>query len=237
MTKIEISRYIKNAFTAAAPQVVKTFTEKMIQGKTNYESLSDTERKNEGKVCNAVDIREYALIDCLNDGLNFLSLKDGLKFCSSKDFDWCPKKDRDEGDIYLIHEETKTIVANFDLKTSLLDAINPESTEYNTRTGFHLGGEIGWNSFLNFPKENHYYLLSTYDGKVILLVDSLTMRDTFIKNKVFPTKSKIINEDGELEESFFTVKNHLSKWLTLNKEVFVVRNVTDYKITCFKNNL
>jgi len=190
-----------------------------------YDKLTHTQKKNEKLVCSIVDPIEEEVVKLLNKALQ--TTGDCVKYT----FIWANNasgyshyKDLIDGDIYLvINNSGIREIIRLDLKTSTVALFS-----HSCHTGVYLGGEINKSSFDAFPGKNHFYMLLSYLGEIITLYDSLVIHE-YLKN-LKPNESKF-----NPNNPYYTVKDHLKKCCVLNKDVFVVRNITEQEITCFRS--
>ena len=226
MTLRSFSSIISNAMSNTSALEQSAFESVMTSGKTAYGALSYEDRTRIGRVCKTLDEREFAFAKFVNSGLDL----NNYKCVSSKEYPgWTPYIDCKDGDIYLIKPTTEDHIAYMDLKCSTMDGKNDY---YNVKNGWHLGGMINTTSLNHFAAPNHFYILSTFDGAIILAIDSVSLRNKLrkaeIENPNFrPTPSKYESNP------YYTVKNHIRFVCNLNDDVFVIRNKYNKDITCF----
>ncbi len=226
MTLRNFTLIVRDAMSNASVSENESFEDAMISGKVAYSSLSTYERSKAQKVCDKLDEREVAFLDYVNSGLN----QDKYKLEWSKTYDgWSKYKDCEDGDLYLTNPQTKENLAYIDLKCSTMDGRNDY---YNPRTGWHLGGMINQSSLRFFSSPNHFYILSTFDGNVILAIDSVSLRNKIKQAELANPNFKPLPSKYK-SGPYYTVYHHIRFICNLNDDVFILRNKNNVPITCF----
>lgn len=200
----------------------KRFKEAMCSSNTEYTRLGHEAQEDVIKVTSQTDKGEVALVDFFNDGLVGCKKDNKLEFVWSKDWPGHNNKiDLYDGDIYLIDKTQGKPIFYFDLKVA-------EKRDYNTTNGVYIGGNIGERSLSCFPSKNHMYILSTYDGSILTLLNGVQIRALIHQYRMNPIPS-----DWKSKQPYFTVYHHIRKIATLNKNVWIIRNESNKEITCF----